>query len=85
MHALVYSVEPVEHVGRLGIAHDSDLGILLFQQFYAARVILFHVVDYDVVESPVAQHGLDVGFQLKIEAFGHCIDERSFLVSYDEI
>ena len=76
----VDAVESLEHLQRLGVAHDLDVGVEHAQCAHGRRVVGFHVVDDQVVDLAVADGLADVLCQTAAEALFDGIYQCDLLV-----
>ena len=78
--AAVYAVISFYHIEGFGIADEYHVGVDRAKNADSGRVIRFHVVDYQIIESASAQNVLDVFDQ----AVGVCdvyrVDQCRFFV-----
>ena len=77
-------IEALQHVEGLLVADDLHVGIVFLQQRDTATVVGLHVVDHEVVDLAVTDHGMEMLEKLHEEVHLHRINETDFLI-IDEI
>ena len=80
----VDAVEALDHLQRLGIADDLDVGIDAAQRCDRRRVVGFHVVDDQIIDLPFADGLADVGFEAAAEGLFDGVDQGD-LFACDQI
>ena len=78
------AVKPFDHLERLGIADDLDVGIDAAQRRDRRRVVGFHVVDDQIIDLPFADGLADVGFEAAAEGLFDGVDQGD-LFACDQI
>jgi len=78
------AVKPFDHLERLGIADDLDVGIDAAQRRDRRRVVGFHVVDDQIINLPFADGLADVGFEAAAEGLFDGVDQGD-LFACDQI
>ena len=78
------AVEPADHLERLGVADDFEVGVEAAQRRDRRRMVGLHVVDDQIVDLPVADRFADIGFETAAESLLDGVDQRD-LFAHDQI
>ena len=73
------AVVAADHLERLGVADDPQVGVAQPQGRDRRGVVGFHVVHHEVVDLPLADHFADVLEQAAAESLLHGVDEGDLL------
>lgn len=76
----VDAVEALDHLQRLGIADDPDVGVEQAQGADGRRVVRLHVIDHEVVDRAVADRLADIFEQTASESLFDGVDQGDLLV-----